>query len=296
MPNLLDAAGAVDHRPDIGIFVGAGHYGYAPMVEGLQEQSLELVSKLCGNAVLWVPYTGPPAQKYAGHFDRARIPDLPAVDLQDEGRRLHHAQLLCKPFKLLLRVVFVLDADAAPEAARPVTLFATDPKMAPKRIYRMYRDRFRIEFNFRDAKQHLGLAACQARTEARHHFHVNAVLAALAWIRLELRRAAHRVLDHFSMTNAKLRSFLELVLRRLLDTDELGRTLQNTQRPCRPCLIWAKSSRSRLESAAHLERMHLCSPHPDLRNPGQVHRNECPCPCISRKLFTPLTLLKPSKL
>ena len=61
-----------------------------------------------------------------------------------------------------------------------MTLFATDPKMAPERIYRMYRDRFRIEFNFRDAKQHLGLAACQARTEARHHFHVNAVLAALA--------------------------------------------------------------------------------------------------------------------
>ena len=59
--------------------------------------------------------------------------------------------------------------------------------------------RFQIEFNFRDAKQHLGLAACQARTAARHHFHVErSVLATLAWTRLELRHAAQRALDRFS--------------------------------------------------------------------------------------------------
>ena len=123
-------------------------------------------------------------------------------------------------------MVFVLDSDADPEKARPVTLFATDPEMVPERIYRIYRDRFQIKFNFRDAKQYLGLAACQARTEARHHFHVNAVLAALAWTRLELRHAADRALDRFSMANVKLKSFLELVLKRLFDTDGLGRTLQ----------------------------------------------------------------------
>ena len=195
MLELLDEALAVDHRPDIGVFVGDGHYGCAPMVEGLQARGLELVSKLRCNAVLWVPWTAPPTgrpgrpRKYAGRFDRADIP-------------------------------------ADPEEARPVTLFATDPEMAPERIYRIYRDRFQIEFNFRDAKQHLGLAACQARTADRHHFHVNAVLAALAWTRLELRHAADRALDRFSMANVKLKSFLQLVLDRLFDTDGLGRTLQ----------------------------------------------------------------------
>jgi hypothetical protein len=132
------------------------------------------VSKLRCNAVLWMPYTGLPRQspgrprKYAGRFDRAGIPELPAVDLEDEGKRLHHAQLYYKPFQCLLRVVFVLDMDVDPEAnVRPVTLFAIDPEMVPERIYRIYRDRFPIEFNFRDAKQHLGLAACQARIHAR---------------------------------------------------------------------------------------------------------------------------------
>ena len=191
----------------------------------MQERDLELVSKLRCNTVLWVPYTGPPTgrpRKYAGRFDRAAIPDLPAVDLEDEGTRLHHAQLYYKPFKRLLRVVLVLDADADPEQARPVTLFATDLEMDPEQIHRIYRDRFQIEFNFRDAKQHLGLAACQAR----HHFHVNAVLAALTWTRLELRQAACQALDRFSMANVKLKSFLQLVLDRLFDTDGLGRTLK----------------------------------------------------------------------
>ena len=151
-----------------------------------------------------MPWTEPPTgrpgrpRKYAGRFDRARIGDLPVVELPDEGRRLYHAQLYYKPFKKLLRVVFVLDVDDDPaKVAKPTTLFSTDPEMEPKRIYRIYRDRFQIEFNFRDAKQHLGLAACQARTADRHHFHLNAVLAALAWTRLELRHAAQEALDRF---------------------------------------------------------------------------------------------------
>ena len=247
------------------------------MVKGLRERNLHLVSELRSNAVLWGPYTGLPRKgpgrprKYAGRFDRADISALPAIDLPDEGRRLHPAQLYYKPFQCLLQVVFVLDADANPE-------------MEPERIYRIHRDRFQIEFNFRDAKLHLGLAACQAR----HHFRVNAVIAALAWIRLELRHAADRVLERFSMVNVKLKSFLELVLNRLFDTDGLGRTLQKPRKPCRPCSTWAKSSRNRPESTANPLRIRRDHPIPASHNPGQDHRDECFCPCISRKLFTPL--------
>ena len=230
---LLDEALAVAHRPDSDVFVGDGHYACESMVTGLATRDLVLVSKLRRNAALWVPWTEPPTgrpgcpRKYAGRFDRRRLGELPLVELPDEGPRLYHAQLYYKPFQKLLRVVFVLDADADPAAeTRPTTLFSTDPDMAPERIYRIYRDRFQIEFNFRDAKQHLGLAACQARTAARHHFHVNAVLAALTWTRLELRHAADRALARFSMANVKLKAFLEMVLQRLLDTDGLRPTLQ----------------------------------------------------------------------
>ena len=79
-------------------------------------------------------------------------------------------------------MVFVPDADEDPaEVRKPTILFATNPEMAPERICRNYRDRFQIECNFRDAKQHLGLAAYKARTAAR-------------------------ALDRFSMANVKPRN------------------------------------------------------------------------------------------
>ncbi len=227
---LLDEALAVAHRPDIDVFVGDSHYACEPMGTGLAARGLHLVSKLRRAAALWVLWTGPQRpgpgrpRKYAGRCDRTRLGELPAVTLRDEGRRLYPAQLYYKPFRKRLRVVFVLDADPA-EEARPTTLFSTDPEMAPVRIYRTYRDRFPIEFHFRDAKQHLGLAACQARTAERHHCHVNAVHAALAWTRLELRHAADQALARFSMANVKLQSFLERVWARLCAGAGPGRTL-----------------------------------------------------------------------
>ena len=155
---LLDESLAVDHRLDNGIFVGDAHYGCATMVKGLQARGLVLVSKLRRNACLWVLYTGP--RKFAGCFDRTPIDELPATDLPDEGQRLYPAPLCYKPFQCLLQVVFVLDADTDPAAPTPVTLFTTGLEIAPEQVYRLYRDRFQIEFNFRDAKQHLGLAVC----------------------------------------------------------------------------------------------------------------------------------------
>ena len=174
--DLLDKALAVDHRPDIGIFVGDGHYGCAPMVEGLWARSLELVSKLRRNPVLWMPYTGPmPVVLIA--------PASPSC-LPSTCRRRAGDCTMCSfttsPSSALLRVVFVLDINADLEEARPVTFFGTASEMAPEQVYRIYRDRFQIKFNFRDAKQYLRLAACQGCTEACHHFHVNAVLAALS--------------------------------------------------------------------------------------------------------------------
>ena len=87
---------------------------------------------------------------YAGRCDRRRLGELPLIELRDEGQRLYHALLICKPFQKRLRVVFVRDADTDPEEEiRPTTLFASDPDMAPERIDRIHVDRFPIGFNFR---------------------------------------------------------------------------------------------------------------------------------------------------
>ena len=50
-----------------------------------------------------------------------------------------------KPFQFLLRAVFVLDTNANPADSRPVTHLATDPDLAPDRVYHIHTDRFQIE-------------------------------------------------------------------------------------------------------------------------------------------------------
>lgn len=145
--------------------------------------------------------------------------------------------LYYKPCQCLLHMVFVLDIDADPAATTPVTLFVTGPQMELEQVYRIYSDRFPSEFNFLDAQQYLELAACQVCTATRHHFHAKAVLAALAWTRLELCHATERALARFAMANVKLKAFLQLVLNRLMDTDGRARpdpVQQMSGDPARP--------------------------------------------------------------
>ena len=86
-----------------------------------------------------------------------------------------------------------------PQTKEGVLLHNTDLDLAPECIFRFHGARFQIEFAFRDAKQHLGLNDCQARSQARQHFHFNIVFTALFWARLQARLRAERPLDPFSL-------------------------------------------------------------------------------------------------
>ena len=50
--------------------------------------------------------------------------------------------------------------------------FSTDLKQSWSDILEVYRLRFQIEFLYRDAKQHLGLNHCEARSEEKLNFHI----------------------------------------------------------------------------------------------------------------------------
>jgi hypothetical protein len=56
--------------------------------------------------------------------------------------------------------------------------FCTDPQTEGQKILQYYQLRFQIEFLFRDAKQHLGLEDCQARSKEALDFHFNIALTA----------------------------------------------------------------------------------------------------------------------
>ena len=100
-------------------------------------------------------------------------------------------------------MVYVLPCGADPQTKEGVLLYSTDLELTPKRLLRLYRARFQIEFAFRDAKQHLGLNDGQARSQAKLHFHFNTVFASLFWARLQTRLQAEGSPGPFSLRNLK---------------------------------------------------------------------------------------------
>ena len=182
-----------------------GRPGSRTFVEGVRALALHAVGRLRKDAVLRFRYTGPherrPGRKrqFDGRFDRRNPARMARTTLKKEKVDLYHAVLHAKAWQCWLQVVHVLPRGADPQTKEGVLLYSTDLELAPERIFRFYGARFQIEFAFRDAKQHLGLNDCQARSQAKLHFHFNIVFAALFWARLQARLRAERPLGPFSL-------------------------------------------------------------------------------------------------
>ncbi|MCS4134320.1 transposase [Salinibacter ruber] len=137
-------------------------------------------------------YTGPPKdepgrpKQYDGkinwddqealrrRFDEVdRLPDQPHVRvLTTVAGSLH--------FGRDLRVVLLIGPDEEEQAI----LASTDTSQPADEVARYYRLRYQIEFVIRDAKQHTGLAHCQARSQEKLDFHLNMSVAAVNILRL----------------------------------------------------------------------------------------------------------------
>ncbi len=96
--------------------------------------------------------------------------------------------------------------------------FSTNLKQEGTEIIKFHKNRFQIEFLYRDAKQHTGLNDCQARSRKKLNFHFNASLTAiniakvLHWISIpkEQRNA-------FSMADVKTMYNNILMIQRFID-------------------------------------------------------------------------------
>lgn len=95
--------------------------------------------------------------------------------------------------------------------------FSTDVKMSGKQILEHYTLRCQIEFQFRDAKQFLGLIQCQSRQEEALDFHFNMSLTTLNiakvthWLSVPKEERTT-----FSMADIKTLYINELLLNRLI--------------------------------------------------------------------------------
>lgn len=173
--------------PRVRYWVGDGGYARRKVFKTLSNQGKHLITKLRPDANLrflvapgYRQRRGRP-RRYAGKvrfsdFDGLAsgfqecgvLSDLPHI-------RLYTARTNSEHFKQDLRVVVLSNE----RDGSYLVLCSTDMTQPAEQIVSYYRLRYQLEFVIRDAKQHLGLAHCQARDEHKLDFHLNASIAAV---------------------------------------------------------------------------------------------------------------------
>ncbi|NRA51261.1 MAG: transposase [Phaeodactylibacter sp.] len=115
-----------------------------------------------------------------------------------------------------LVVVHELFDDGCVQTARLIA--CTDTNKNGGEMLFAYHSRFQIEILYRDAKQHMDLTHCQARSKEKIHFHLNASLTAVS-----LAKSAHHLQDDkhdqaLSLADIKTLYANELLLERFIST------------------------------------------------------------------------------
>jgi hypothetical protein len=142
-----------------------GHFGNYPSACMVRQTGLHLISKMRSDAALYLPFEG--KHKKRGpkprcgdkidvrHLDSKYLVESVAED--DLRTDIYQEQFLNKEFDFPLNVVIIVRTHLKTSAQAHVILFSTDLEQPYDQIIKVYRLRFQIEFNFRDAKQYWGL-------------------------------------------------------------------------------------------------------------------------------------------
>jgi hypothetical protein len=164
-----------------------GYFGKKKFFDGILDTTkLHLITKLRTDADLQYLYTGAQRQgrgrpkQFDGKVDWNNFKvERFGLTVSDEKTTLLSSLLWSPTLKRRLHVVVVLVRKK--EGFQKVAILASsDTTLAALTIFEYYTKRFQIEFLFRDAKQHAGLTHCQARSENKLHFHINASLTAVS--------------------------------------------------------------------------------------------------------------------
>ena len=184
------------------------------------QSSLEVVGRLRNDANLRYQFTGKQnvgrgrKRKYGNKVDVERI-DWRRIRFcfeEDDDVQIFSGIVYSISLQRLIRIVYLQNYDQNGYATSHSIFFSTDLNLRPEKILQYYRQRYQIEFLFRDAKNFAGLEDCQARSESKLHFHVNASLSSVS-----LAKALHYLnipkeeRDSFSMTDLKVMYFNQFI-------------------------------------------------------------------------------------
>lgn len=209
----------------------------------LEKTDLHLISKLRKDANLKYLYKGPRTggrgrpKKYDGKIDTRNI-DKRRFKwcYQDDDIIIYQVNAWSVSLKRIIKVAYVEFLDKRKATNRYAFYYSTNLKLASKRIYQYYKARFQIEFLFRDAKQHTGLAHCQARSKSKIYFHTNASLTAVGVAKVAHHIKRKNVEKPFSLANIKTSYFNELMLNLFLSNFQINPNLMKNKKAIRKLL------------------------------------------------------------
>ena len=216
------------HLHHLRYVIADGSYSNRKFLDGIRALGMHQIGKLRRDANLRYLYQGPgrPGPGRPKTYDgKVRWDDLSRferVHSEDDTVVLYHQVLNHVHLRRNLRVVLVVDT----RTQRRTLLFSSDTDLDVQRLYRSYKARFQIEFLFRDAKQFTSLSGCQARSQAKLHFHFNASMSALTFSKLEARQQGGA--GEFSMASLKRRAFNQHLLERISQHLAQGHSLEKS--------------------------------------------------------------------
>ena len=146
-------------------FVFDGTEGNNEALQMVRKCNLHLVSKLRYDSALFLPFAGKykgrgPRKKYGKKLDCRNIASiyLKNISTEDDIQTcIYQLKVWHKLFADMLNVVIIVKTNLKTGEVAHVILFSSDLELAWDKLIEYYQLRFRLSFNFRDAKQFWGL-------------------------------------------------------------------------------------------------------------------------------------------
>lgn len=164
-----------------------GYFAKSKFVDAITEDTnMELICRLRDDANLNYLYVGKQntgrgrKRKYDGKINVRKI-DKRKIrkEYGDKSVVIYSSIVYSVGLKRKIKLCYVEFLDKKGEVKLYKIFFSTSLERSGFEILKYYKARFQMEFNFRDAKQYLGLEHGQSRSENKNHFHFNASLTAV---------------------------------------------------------------------------------------------------------------------
>ena len=185
-------------------------------VDGLTRLNLKIVSRLRDDAALYYIYkgerTGKPGapRKYDGKVDVKNL-DMKVfykIDYTFDGGECFVGIVYSKSLEQKIKVVVWVSKDGS----KHKIFFSNDLTFAGKNIVEIYRCRFLVEFEFRNAKGHASLERCQARSMNKYRTHFNMSFTSLNCLKM----AAKQCGIPYSISNLKTLAHGQYLMNRFI--------------------------------------------------------------------------------